>query len=159
MNTLMSGKTILNKLLAIFIIGALALSPIMSLELQANPNSGNSPQPPTGNEREKTNTNNLTEDRPGPGTIPVGSGVFESTNLVSTVSLVIRWALGFVGVVVFVIFLLAGFEYATAGGDEAKASTATKRMVNAIIGLIIIFFAFVISNTVLSFIFGTGTGN
>ena len=87
------------------------------------------------------------------GVIPDGSGVFQSTNLINTISIVIRWALGFIGIVVFLIFLFAGFEYATAGGDEAKTSTAQKRMVNSVIGLIIIFFAFVASNTILAFIF------
>jgi hypothetical protein len=85
--------------------------------------------------------------------IPNESGVFQSTDLEATISLVIRWALGFIGIVVFLIFLFAGFEYATSGGDEGKASTAQKRIVNAVIGLIIIFFAFVASNAILSFIF------
>jgi len=87
------------------------------------------------------------------GAIPTGSGTYEATNLIGTISVVIRWALGFIGIVVFLIFLFAGFEYATSGGDNTKAESAQKRMVNAIIGLIIIFFAFVASNAILSFIF------
>ena len=87
------------------------------------------------------------------GEIPQVSGTNQSTDLVGTIQVVIQWALGFIGIVVFIIFLLAGFEYATAGGDDAKTSTAQKRMVNAVIGLIIIFFAFVASNTILSFVF------
>jgi hypothetical protein len=85
--------------------------------------------------------------------IPTGTGVYQSTNLIDTIRIVIQWALGFIGIVVFLIFLFAGFEYATAGGDSGKAETARNRMVNAVIGLIIIFFAFVASNAVLSFIF------
>jgi amino acid transporter len=87
------------------------------------------------------------------GEIPDGSGVFQSTDLIGTISIVIRWALGFIGIVIFLIFLFAGFEYATAGGDEGKASNAQKRMINAVIGLIIVFFAFVASNTILGFVF------
>ena len=94
--------------------------------------------------------------QPGVGTIPEDSGVYEGTSLIYTVSFIIRWALGFIGIIVFLIFLFAGFEYATAGGDEAKTKSAQSRMVNAVIGLIIIFFAFVVSNAVLSFVFGTG---
>jgi hypothetical protein len=94
-----------------------------------------------------------TPDNRGIGVIPTGSGVFQSTSLTGTISLVIRWALGFIGIVIFIIFLFAGFEYATAGGDEGKAKSATSRMINAVIGLIIIFFAFVASNAVLSFVF------
>jgi hypothetical protein len=87
------------------------------------------------------------------GAIPQVAGTNQSTNLIDSIEIVIQWALGFIGIVVFLIFLFAGFEYATAGGDEGKASNAQKRMVNAVIGLIIIFFAFVASNTILAFIF------
>jgi amino acid transporter len=87
------------------------------------------------------------------GVIPDVEGTFRSRNFIDTIELVIRWALGFIGIFVFLIFLFAGFEYATSGGDDAKAGQARTRMVNAIIGLIIIFFAFVASNTILSFVF------
>jgi uncharacterized membrane protein len=90
---------------------------------------------------------------PDPGTIPIDTGIAEGPSLIETVSIIISWILGFIGIVIFVIFLFAGFEYATAGGDQSKAENASKRMVNAIIGLIIVFFAFVLSNAVLSFVF------
>jgi amino acid transporter len=90
---------------------------------------------------------------PERGTIPDNSGVYQGISFISSVSLIIRWALGFIGIIVFVIFLFAGFEYATAGGDETKTKTAQSRMVNAVIGMIILFFAFVASNAVLGFIF------
>ena len=92
------------------------------------------------------------------GVIPNETGVFQSTSLIDTIELVIRWILGFVGIIIFIIFLLAGFEYATAGGDEGKAKTAQTRMVNAVIGLIIIFFAFVATNAVVSFVLGGSAG-
>jgi len=94
-----------------------------------------------------------TEDKLDIGELPQVQGTNQSTDLVGSIELVIQWALGFIGIVVFLIFLFAGFEYATAGGDDSKASSARTRMVNAVIGLIIIFFAFVASNTILAFIF------
>lgn len=87
------------------------------------------------------------------GVIPNNTGVFQATNLVNTIAIVLRWALGFIGIIVFLIFLFAGFEYATSGGDSSKTEKAQGRMVSAVIGLIIIFFAFVASNAVLGFIF------
>lgn len=90
---------------------------------------------------------------PDRGTIPTDTGVSESTSLITTISIIINWALGFIGIVIFIVFLFAGFEYATAGGDQSKAEGAQKRMTNAIIGLIIIFFVFVVSNTILGFVF------
>lgn len=90
---------------------------------------------------------------PEKGTIPDNSGVYQGTSLIDTVELIINWVLGFVGIIIFIIFLFAGFEYATAGDDTDKAKSAQSRIANAIIGLIIIFFAFVASNAILSFIF------
>jgi amino acid transporter len=90
---------------------------------------------------------------PDKGTIPDNSGVYQGTSFIDTVELIINWVLGFVGIIIFIIFLYAGFEYATAGGDETKTKTAQSRIANAIIGLIIIFFAFVASNAILSFVF------
>lgn len=87
------------------------------------------------------------------GAIPTGSGLFQSTSLITTISFVIRWGLGFIGIVIFLIFLYAGFEYATAGGSDDKAQSARTRMINAVIGLIVLFFAFVASNTILGFVF------
>lgn len=90
---------------------------------------------------------------PEKGTIPDNSGVYQGTSLIDTVELIINWVLGFVGIIIFIIFLFAGFEYATAGGDTDKTKSAQSRISNAIIGLIIVFFAFVASNAILSFIF------
>jgi amino acid transporter len=103
---------------------------------------------------------------PEKGAIPDNSGVYQGgsdgPSFINTVSLIINWLLGFIGIIVFVIFLYAGFEYATAGGDETKTKNAQARMANAIIGLLILFFAFVASNAVLSFVFqvnNTNSGN
>ena len=87
------------------------------------------------------------------GTLPGGTGVVQGNNVIQSVATVIRWGLGFVGIVIFLIFLFAGFQYATAGGDEAKTKSARSMMVNAVIGMIIVFLAFVISNAVLFFAF------
>ena len=152
MNRQMTKQQILNKVIVLILLPMLLLAPVfVGAEKPDNKGAGDN----LNNTRSQP-TNNLVGDTRGVGELPVDTGAFESTNLIETISLVIRWALGFIGIIVFLIFLFAGFEYATAGGDEAKASGAQKRMVNAVIGLIIIFFAFVASNAVLGFIFGTG---
>jgi hypothetical protein len=54
----------------------------------------------------------------------------------------------FVAGALAVIYLLwSGISYITAGGDDAKAGTARKGIINAIIGIIIIVLAFVIEKT------------
>lgn len=92
-------------------------------------------------------------DLPDKGTIPENTGIFEGTSLIEAITIIINWVLGFVGIIIFIIFLYAGFEYATSGGEENKTKEAQSRMTNAVIGLIIVFFAFVASNAILSFIF------
>lgn len=103
---------------------------------------------------------NLKADNTRQVGVLVSTELNQSQDLIGTISTVINWALGFIGVVVFMIFLAAGFEYATAGGDAEKTQKAQKRMVNAVIGMVILFFAFTASNTILTFVFGgveTGT--
>ena len=97
---------------------------------------------------------NLQPDNTRQVGVLVSTELYQSQDLIGTISIVINWFLGFVGIIVFLIFLLAGFEYATAGGDAGKTETAQKRMINAVIGMIILFFAFTDSNTILSFVCG-----
>ena len=47
-------------------------------------------------------------------------------------------AIGLAGVVFFIMLLLGGFKYITAGDEPAKAETAKKTLTTAIIGLVFI---------------------
>jgi hypothetical protein len=122
-------KTLRNTAIATFVT-ALVLSPVVVLGASA----------PT------LDTNPV-------GALPSGTGVNETTGLIGVISTVVRFLLGFLGVVIFLLFLWAGVQYATAGGDEGKTQTATKTMINAVIGLIIVFIAFAASNAILGFVF------
>ena len=48
------------------------------------------------------------------------------------------------GVVAFVYAIWGGFQYITAGSDDAKATNGRKTIINAVIGIIIIGLAFVL---------------
>jgi len=85
--------------------------------------------------------------------VPTGTGVAERGDLFSFVANIVRWSLGLTGIILFVIIIVSGFNYATAGGDPKKTQDAISTITNAVIGVFIIGFAFVISNTVLGFIF------
>lgn len=52
-------------------------------------------------------------------------------------------------IVAFVYFIIAGFQYMTAGGDAAKAQAARQHIINSIIGIVII----LLSYAILRFIF------
>lgn len=58
---------------------------------------------------------------------------------------IIRVLLTFVGTVVFVITVYAGFTWMTAGGDEEKITQATALLRNCVIGLAIILASYAIT--------------
>lgn len=81
-----------------------------------------------------------------------GSGLDKSPNLTTIIGNTINVALSFVGIVMFVYFLYAGFLYLTSAGDKEKVGTAEKIMRTTIIGLAIVVGAYALSNTVLDLI-------
>lgn len=63
---------------------------------------------------------------------------------------VIRWVLGVLGVVLLAIMVYAGSLYATAAGNEDQTATAKKALTYAIIGLVLVVAAFLISDFVIA---------
>lgn len=68
-----------------------------------------------------------------------------TTDIRTTVSRIISYFLGFLGIIAVGIMLYAGFLWMTAGGSEEKVGVAKKWMVNGAIGLAIITSAFAIT--------------
>ena len=54
-------------------------------------------------------------------------------------------ALGFVGLIFFIMILFAGYQWMTAGGNEDKVKEAKQRLQHAIIGLVVIVAAFALA--------------
>lgn len=73
----------------------------------------------------------------------------QNTDVKNTVAQVINIALGFLGVIAVIIIIYAGFKWMTAGGNEEQVTDARKMIVQAIIGLVIIFMAWIISTFVI----------
>jgi hypothetical protein len=90
-------------------------------------------------------------------TAGIGTGTDENT-LLTMIGNIINVILGFLGVLLLVYILWAGFLWMTAGGDSKKVETATTMIRNAIIGLIIIVAAYAISTFVLSKLVQATTG-
>jgi hypothetical protein len=81
------------------------------------------------------------------------------TDIIVIIGRIINIALGFLGIVLLVILLYAGYEWMTSGGDPAKVDSAKTRIRNAVIGLVIIMMSFAIVNFVLNaLIDATGGG-
>ena len=77
-----------------------------------------------------------------------GSGLNTGVTLIGYVANIIRWILGILGTVFFVIIVIQGYIYMTAGGDSGKTATAAGAIGNAVVGLLIIMGAFLITNFV-----------
>ncbi len=70
----------------------------------------------------------------------------------------INIVLGFLGVVLLVIILYAGFLWMTAGGDAAKVDKAKAWLRNGIIGVIIILFSWAIASFIINSLINAATG-
>ncbi|MFH1668260.1 MAG: hypothetical protein ABH884_04555, partial [Candidatus Komeilibacteria bacterium] len=66
----------------------------------------------------------------------------------------IRFALGFLGLVMVILILYGGFLWMTSGGDQTKIAKARRLLTSAIIGSIIILSAFIIASFVINIIGG-----
>jgi hypothetical protein len=88
----------------------------------------------------------------------IGTGQDENT-LLRMIGNIINVILGFLGVILLIYILYAGFLWMTAGGDKSKVETATTMIRNAIIGLVIIVAAYAISTFVLSKLVEATTGS
>ncbi|MDD3711808.1 MAG: pilin [Patescibacteria group bacterium] len=76
--------------------------------------------------------------------------VFKMTDLAATIQSVINIMLVIAGVVAVIYLIIGGYQYVTAGGNAEQAAAARTTILNALIGLIVIFSAFAIVNFVLS---------
>lgn len=68
--------------------------------------------------------------------------------LTTVIASFIKMALGFVGIILIILILFAGFKWMTAGGDGGEVTKAKDMLKNAIIGLVIIVLAYSIANFV-----------
>lgn len=85
----------------------------------------------------------------------IGSSAFgeqggEGDLLTVRVAGIIKTVLGFVGVIVVVIIVYAGFLWMTAGGNSEQVKKAKEWMINAIIGLAITLSAYAITDFVIN---------
>lgn len=72
--------------------------------------------------------------------------VGQSTELKSLIANVINIALGFLGVIAVAFIIYGGFKWMTAAGNEEQVTDARKLITQAVIGLVVIFAAYIIAN-------------
>ncbi len=76
-----------------------------------------------------------------------------TTDVMSTLNVIINVALGVIGFVAVVMIIFGGIQYTTSAGDAAKVTKAKNTILYGIVGLVIALLAFAIVNFVLVNIF------
>ena len=66
-----------------------------------------------------------------------------------TIKTILNFAYSIAGLVAVAVIVYAGISYLTSSGDPAKARKATQALLFAVVGLIIVLFAAVITNYVI----------
>lgn len=77
-------------------------------------------------------------------------GLPENINFPIAVARLIRVGMSFVGLILLLLILSAGFTWMTSGGDEEKVKQAKKTLINAFVGLFLILSAYSITSGVIN---------
>lgn len=84
----------------------------------------------------------------------IGQTVYNQTGeprpLVLVVGNIVRIFLGILGILFVILIIVAGFRWMTAGGNEENVKKASAQIRNAVIGLVIIFAAWSLTNFVIN---------
>ncbi|HCC73649.1 MAG TPA: hypothetical protein DEP92_02500 [Candidatus Komeilibacteria bacterium] len=80
-------------------------------------------------------------ERAGYQTTEVKNPSYLDTTVGKTIALI----MGFVGLIFFLMILVAGFQWLSAGGNEDKVKEATKRIISSTVGFLIIVSAYIIT--------------
>ncbi|MEK9152328.1 MAG: pilin [Patescibacteria group bacterium] len=78
-----------------------------------------------------------------------GAGISQQADLTTSIGKIINGAFGLLGTVFVVLMIYAGFLYMTAQGNEEQVEKAKTLIKNAVIGLVIMFLAYAITNFVI----------
>jgi Type IV secretion system pilin len=75
---------------------------------------------------------------------PAAGGIATISNFSCLFSNVVKVALGFAGIVLFILLIVGGFKYITSGGDPKAIEGAKKTLTSAILGLVLILVSYLI---------------
>lgn len=85
---------------------------------------------------------------------------FGSADLLTIVGTIIKVFLGLLGIIFLVIFIYSGYLWMTAGGDDKQVMRAKQMLINAVIGIVIILFAYGITSFIINALLdATGANN
>lgn len=78
-------------------------------------------------------------------------------NLVDMTNNIIKWLLGMIFIIFAALMTVAGFGLVTSGGNPSALSAAKAKFTNALIGIVIVFSAWLIVNTIMVKLVSDGT--
>lgn len=81
-----------------------------------------------------------------------------SSNLPTLIGNLISVLLGAVGIIFVILIIISGIQYMTSAGEEGKVKEAKKRIISAVIGMIILVGAYAISSFVITAITNAALG-
>jgi hypothetical protein len=81
-----------------------------------------------------------------------------TTDIRIVIAKIIRYLLGFLGIIAVLLIMYAGWLWMSSGGNEEKVARAKKTLINAVIGLVIIIASFGIVTFILNRLLGAATG-
>lgn len=93
------------------------------------------------------------------GVVQNQAGYADNVTVGTVVGTIIKAFLGLLGIIFVILMIVAGFNWMTAGGDEAKIEKATSTIRSAVIGLIIVVAAYAITYFVFANLPGSGGGS
>lgn len=72
------------------------------------------------------------------------NGIATIGNLGCLFQNIVSYALGFAGIVLFILLIMGGFKYITSGGDPKAVEGAKKTLTSAITGLVLILVSYLV---------------
>ena len=78
----------------------------------------------------------------------------EEGGIYTIIATIINIVLGFIGLITLIIVIVAGIQWMTSGGNEETVKESKSTIKNSIIGIAVVFAAFLITNYVLLVIKG-----
>ncbi len=83
-----------------------------------------------------------------------GTPILEKGDILEIVFNIIQYLLSFLGVIAVCMIIYSGYLWMTAGGNEEKVGKAKKTLTYALVGLLVILFAYTITAFVISRLHG-----
>ncbi len=89
--------------------------------------------------------------------VPTDTGM-PTTPIEQIILNVMNWLLGILGIVAMLVFVIAGFQYLMAGGDEKNTENAKGNIKFAIIGIAVALIGYVVIYTIDMLLWGSEAG-